>query len=677
MLNVRNYILVIAEKPKAARKIAEALNLHQVVRVKGVSIWVGRWNGKTLVVAPAAGHLYTLDTDERGYPTFNYKWVPRYIVDPEAKHTKRLLEALALLAKNASEFVNACDYDVEGSLIGFMIIKHLGDPSRAKRVKFSSLTPQEIRKAFASPQPLDMNMVNAGYCRHVLDWLWGVNISRFLMDLYQRAVGTRRVLSAGRVQTPTLAHAVDLSLSRRLHVPTPKAYIEVAVNIGGKAIKLRPAYEAFDSLTKARECFEKVLKSPYARIVRIERRVVVEPPPHPFNLPDLQSEAHRLFKLTPYTTQKIAEELYLEALISYPRTLSQRLPDTLNHKEVLERLAANPRYSDLVESLIEEAGGMLRPNNGPLRDPAHPAIYPTGTRAPYNLGKLHEKIYDLIVRRYLATFAKPAEIAHITAEFQIHDLKYTLQGAHVIELGWLKYYPYVNVGSPFHVLEHIKEGMEVRIENCRVKTVYERPPQPPSKYYLFKWMEKVGIGTEATRAEIVELLFKRGYLSLKRGSVEVSDLGIAVVHVLRELVKELTEPSLTRIFEEYMKAIMDGKKQCEEVLNEANGILTSLLEKLIRVREDIAAELYEVIPFHESAKEGGCPICGRKARSQALCIFHSLALQAIEKHYDSWRRFGFSWRRYLERLAKMRSAGQYVREVAQYIMLRGAPSQNS
>ena len=117
------YTLVIAEKPKAAEKIAKALGSTSKKKIYGVPIWIVQKPQKTYIVSSAAGHLYTLHTDERGYPVFSYRWVPKYLVDKSAKHSYRFLKVLTILFKNADEYINACDYDIEGSLIGYLIIK--------------------------------------------------------------------------------------------------------------------------------------------------------------------------------------------------------------------------------------------------------------------------------------------------------------------------------------------------------------------------------------------------------------------------------------------------------------------------------------------------------------------------------------------------------------------------
>ena len=140
------YILVIAEKPKAANKIAEAFSGVKC-RSGRVPYWVARWGSRILVIVPAAGHLFGLTTNERGFPVFSYYWAPLWVIDEDSKHTRYFFETIRRLARGAKLFVNACDYDIEGSVIGYNILRALNAEKRAFRAKFSALTRHDILRA--------------------------------------------------------------------------------------------------------------------------------------------------------------------------------------------------------------------------------------------------------------------------------------------------------------------------------------------------------------------------------------------------------------------------------------------------------------------------------------------------------------------------------------------------
>ncbi|MEM4553090.1 MAG: DNA topoisomerase I [Ignisphaera sp.] len=662
-----SYILVIAEKPRAAEKIAYALGKPSKISINGVPVWITYRNHEYYVIASVAGHMYTLSTSSKGYPVYTYEWVPRYLVDKKAKHIKKFLDVIAKLSRYAKVYINACDYDVEGSLIGYMVIKNLGDERRAFRAKFSSLTASDIVRAFENLSGLDYNMIEAGYCRHVLDWLWGINISRALMDIYSRVFRSRRILSAGRVQTPTLAYIVDVVLKKRLHVPVPLVYPSIKIAIDGNVYTLEPLDEPFNSYEEAQRYLDKVKGNPQAYVKNISIKNVEVPSPHPFNLPDLQSEAYRVLKISPYLTQKIAEDLYLEALISYPRTNSQKLPQSLNNRSILEKLSLIPTYKPLVAKLFTECRGILKPNNGPKDDPAHPAIYPTGEGDLAKLGKLHLKLYDLIVRRYLATFANPMKIQYMNIYFDVHGRQYVLRGVRIIEKGWSVYYPFIEINEKSIPYNLLKEGMNVPIEDLRLNIRYSRSLKSPTRIDILKWMESVEIGTESTRAEIIETLFKRGYVYHRSRGIEVSDLAIALVHILKEYVKDLVSVDLTREFEKMLYDIKMERISCKNVEERARTIINRYLRNINTYISDIV----EVIKFYikmDTSSKNACHICGRSIYKENMCLFHYEALTRIRERYRDWQRFGYGWREYLEKICKLNSSGMYVKEVCRYIL---------
>ncbi|RLG84040.1 MAG: DNA topoisomerase I [Thermoprotei archaeon] len=660
-----SYTLIIAEKPRAAEKIAKALDPHAVKgRLRGVPYWVIRWNGRPAVVASAAGHLYSLYTDRRGWPVFEYRWVPRYVAEPGSSHTKRFLEALKVLAQRAHTTINACDYDIEGSVIGYLIIKFLLPGRRVFRAKFSSLTRSEILRAFRSLGSLDHEMVEAGLCRHELDWMWGINVSRAISDLMSDALGKKVILSAGRVQSPTLLRAVTRIIERRLFVPLPRFYPRVQVRVGNKLLGLEYDDEPFTSRSSAAEFVKCIREEGYVRVteVRIEEKRVL--PPHPFNLPDLQKEAGQILRFSPYTTQKLAEDLYLEALISYPRTNSQKLPPTLDNRGVLKALSRNPRYRSLIASLLLETRGILRPNNGPSYDPAHPAIYPTGEGSAKRLSKKHLALYDLIVRRYLATFAQPAVLRSVTVYVSACGRRFRISTLRVVREGWYRYYPYhrprEGEGIPQELL---KRGAKIPVAKASYSIRYTKPPPPPTRLELLRWMESVGIGTESTRAEIIEVLFRRGYVVARSGRIDVSDLGLAVASLLQEFFPQLVEVELTRRFEEYVEAIRARKLRCREVVEEAKKVISGSLE---RFRSSYRKALEEVPSFIPVAGAGDrCRLCGRRAVSRSLCRIHLEAYRRVVEAYEEWRRAGFSKEEYLDRIRRLKSVGQYIREVVE------------
>jgi len=674
---LRGYVLVIAEKPKAARRIAEALGGGGAKFCRGVGrtgFWVLRFNGYLMVVASAVGHLFGLHTDERGFPVFSYEWRPLWAIDRGAAYTRPYFELLQRLSRNASSFVNACDYDIEGSVIGYLVIKFFGDVKRARRAKFSSLTPSELRRAFSRLEPLDYDMVEAGLARHELDWIWGINVSRALMDSVRAATGRRVVLSAGRVQSPTLREAVRRDLERRLHVPLPLFRVTVTLSDGDwrKTITAR----VFEHREEARRAAEAIRRSKEALVTDVERRSSRLPRPYPFNLPDLQTEAARVFGFSPMFTQRVAEELYLDGLISYPRTNSQKLPPSLDLSSILQGLSSIRRYSSLVRLVREMTGGRLRPRNGPREDPAHPAIYPTGVVPREPLSGAKAKLYDLIVKRFLATISVDAVVSHTTVFLVLGDgSRVRLTGTRVEFPGWMRVYePYARIAE--EELPALKRGDKLRVEKVSVRTEYVKPPEPYTKLMLVRWMERVGIGTEATRARIVELLFERGYLASRRGRVSATDLGLAVSELLDTYFRELTSVELTRVFEKLLNDIRFGKVDRRKVIEDAKRLLGERL-KVFRDRYMLEAGRRLGIALGYLRPRSSCVICGREAvEGRKLCKLHLEAYTRLRNAYRVWAERGAAktWSEYVRSVARLRATGELVSEVAEAILEGKLPS---
>ena len=206
-------ILIISEKPKAAKKIADAIGNMRTVK-SGDSYYY-EVDGGSIVVAPAVGHLYGLVPGKEGwdYPIFNAVWKPTYR-NKGFEYAKSYVQNLKELGKQADEIIVATDYDIEGAVIGYNIIKlAVGktDLKRIKRMKFSTLTPQELLRSFKQAHlhnPFEIGMANAGLLRHYMDWFWGINLSRALTQSY-KTTGSFKVLSTGRVQGPTLKILVE------------------------------------------------------------------------------------------------------------------------------------------------------------------------------------------------------------------------------------------------------------------------------------------------------------------------------------------------------------------------------------------------------------------------------------------------------------------------------------
>jgi DNA topoisomerase-1 len=608
-----NYTLIITEKPDAANRIAAALDAAgkaKKIVENGVPYYVAR-RDKDLVVVPALGHLYTVASEkkERGkYPVFGCKWVPLYLAERGARRTRIWLETIAKLANDADVFIDACDYDVEGSIIGYCILKYAcgSKENAAKRMKYSTLTKEEIEKSYTEALPsLDFALIEAGLTRHEVDWLYGVNLSRALTAAAKNVSGKYATLSTGRVQGPTLKFLAIRERSIKCFVPTPYWSIKATVLIGDSVLEAEYEKGVIEVKEEA-EAVVNACKGKNSEIEKIGTKKFQQMPPPPFDLGSLQSEAYRLFRYTPMRTASIAQRLYLDALISYPRTSSQKLPSAIGFEMILKKLGKTREYHALAAELL--AKPELKPNEGKAEDSAHPAIYPTGNLPEKALGNVERNIWNLVARRFLATFGEPAVQQTAKVTIGINEQRFYLRGRQTLEEGWLRFYkPYVR--SEDAALPPMIEEQKVSVERVILEDKFTQSPPRYNPSSLLKKMEKEEIGTKATRAGIIQTLYDRKYVYDER--IVVTDLGFKVIEVLQKYCPTVVSPELTRKLEEKMGEIQQKKETKENVLLNAIEILKPATEKLKEKENVIGEQLSQALRKAKLEENiiGACPTC--------------------------------------------------------------------
>ncbi|MCW4000023.1 MAG: DNA topoisomerase I [Candidatus Bathyarchaeota archaeon] len=609
------YTLIITEKPDAANRIATALDEQGSPKKSlknGVPIYHANRGGDIMVV-PALGHLYTITAQKgtRGYPVFDYRWVPRYVAERKAKHIRVWLDVISKLALDAEAFVDACDFDVEGSIIGFSILHYAcsGKDAVAKRMKYSTLTEEELQDAYAHLLPhLDFRLIEAGLTRHELDWLFGINLSRALTQAAKNSSGQYATLSTGRVQGPTLRFLEEREREIRGFVPSPYWTLTAKVAVGdvafdveyGKSIQTEAEATALRDSCRTRQGI----------IVSVEAKECFVAPPVPFDLGSLQSEAYKHFRYTPMRTLSILQRLYLDALVSYPRTSSQKLPASIGYRGILGKLTRAASYSKHAAELLVKAD--LKPNEGKKTDPAHPAIYPTGNFAQKPLGSAEKNVYDLVVKRFLAVFGDPALRQCINATVNLNDVPFGFAAARTLREGWFKLYrPYVALKDD--AVPPLAEGCPVDVKRLLVRQHFTQPPPRYNPRSLLQKMEKEEIGTKATRAAIIDILQKRRYLN-GADSLSVSDLGLSVTEVLEQYCPTLVSSEMTRTLEAKMEQIERGQETKQQVLSEAVETLKAVTAALKSQEAQVGAHLSRAIADarQEEKTVGKCPGCGGK-----------------------------------------------------------------
>lgn len=597
--------LIITEKPKVAQKMAEALADSKVIRQKGkgqASYFEFTKNGEQIFVAPAVGHLYTLEEKQKTntYPTFEIEWRPSYEVSKGSEYTKGYVKTIEMLAKKADEIIVACDFDIEGSLIGYNALRYAGKRDVGSRMKFSALTKKDLQEAYMDRKDIDLENALAGESRHMLDWYYGINLSRALMSAI-KSTGRFQVMSIGRVQGPALKFLADKEKLIKAFIPTP--YWEITAEI--QKIIFKHEIPKFTDKEKAQKAFDSS-KIPPAKIVSITKKPFKTEPNPPFDLTSLQLEAYKQFKIQPKETQAIAQTLYENSMISYPRTSSQRLPAKLGLDRIISLLKTQQEYSVLAQILIDNR--WFKPKEGKKDDPAHPAIHPTGQKG--DVGTRERKVYDLIVKRFFSCFAQPAKRESQKVVALLNDQKFIITGSRTVEKGWFEFYaPYVKLNEI--TLPDFKQDQEVEAKNHKMEEKMTQPPKRFTPASIISELESRNLGTKATRATVIDTLFKRGYLKGDK-SIEVTEFGIQVSDTVNKYAPDILDEEFTRSIEKDMEMIQKDTSYSKKVVDDGKKVLIKTLDNFKRSESDVGSDLSGALyGAQEAAKVlGKCPKCG-------------------------------------------------------------------
>jgi len=610
------YTLVICEKPDAARRVADALSSEapETFNAEGVPAFrLVDAAGRKYVVCAAMGHLYGISEtvkDRRVYPAFDLEWFPLGAISDKApRQVSSRIQAIRSLSGNAAFFVNACDFDVEGETIGYNILRYAcgGKEASAGRAKFSALTKEEIVEAFdESRLSSSEGLARAGRLRHVIDFVWGVNLSRALSESARTGRGFRTV-SIGRVQGPTLSFVVDREVDVRTFVPTPYWTVRGRFRKGEELFAAKyssvPTVEVRQTAQKVKwECEGKG-----GVVSLVKRSTFRQRPPPPINLADLQREAFRLFGLSPSRTLQVAERLYLGAMISYPRTGSQRLPK-LDYGKLLSKIAEIPGYSSLAGDVLSK--GAPDPTEGQNADPAHPAIYPTGEPARRPLTAEERRVFDLVVRRFLSCFGDDAVREASSVAISVGEHEFMVEETRVVVPGWMKLAVEGHAAQGASAIAtSLREGDRVNVEGVDVEEHHRAHRPRYNQATLLEKMQSEEIGTKATRADTISTLLVRGYVA--GATLVPTELGFALVEAMREHCPQIISTRLTRDIEAQLERVESSGEMGWEFFE---GTLSSLLTQVGEVRlheKEISSRMLG------SGSEGSpgqmvlgrCPVC--------------------------------------------------------------------
>ncbi len=601
--------LIITEKDNAARRIADILSdsTADVERRSGVAVY--RWGGRRVI--GLSGHVVGVD-----FPPEYSEWrdvEPVELIDAPIQKTptrEDIVGVLEDLAAEADRVVVATDYDREGELIGkeaYELVRGVDEDVPVDRVRFSSITQTEVKSAFADPDELDFDLAAAGEARQVVDLVWGAALTRFL-SLSARQLGEDFV-SVGRVQSPTLKLVVDRE--REIEAFDPEDYWELFADLAtdDESFEAQYFYEDEDGNEAervwdedaAREALEALSQAGTATVESVRRRTRTDSPPEPFNTTAFISAAGSLG----YSAQRamsLAEDLYTAGYVTYPRTDNTVYPDDLDPRDLLADLSEHPSFGEDASSLLD---GEVTPTRGDEETTDHPPIHPTGELPDRGaLGEDEWNVYELVVRRFLATVADPATWAHLRVVATAGDRSLKANGKRLVEAGYHDVYPYVDASESY--VPAVEEGQQLRVAEVRMEDKQTQPPRRYGQSRLIERMEAMGIGTKATRHNIVEKLYDRGYV--EDDPPRPTQLARAVVDAAEQYAEQIVSEEMTAQLEADMAAIAEGEATLADVTDESRELLSAVFEDLRDSREAVGDLLQESLKADKAL--GPCPDCG-------------------------------------------------------------------
>lgn len=600
-------IVCIAEKPSVAREIARILGANHPQN--------GFIGGNGYCVTWTLGHLCTLKEPNDYLPLWK-RWslgdlplIPQRfgIKLIENEDYKRQFEVIRQLVEKADEVINCGDAGQEGELIQQWVLTKALCKCPIRRLWVSSLTDEAIREGFAQLRTNEemKSLYEAGLARAIGDWLLGINATRLYTMRFPQP---GRVLSVGRVQTPTLALIVERGRQIEHFVPTTSFELQTTY----KETLFRQTAESFSTKEEVEALIESIRSAPLT-IKKITKQQGKELPPRLFDLTSLQVEANKRFGMTAETTLQTIQSLYEKKLTTYPRVDTTYLSEDIYPKVPTILKGLRP-YEHLVTPILSSGKPPKKSkkvfDNKKVTD--HHAIIPTGVPLPSGLTLNENRIYDLIALRFIAAFYPDAKTATTTVLAEVEGIELKATGKEILDPGWRVVLSSQKgkedatnqgnkeeQGEPQEGKESLLPAFVEGESGPHEPSIRERTTEPP-KYYteatLLRAMETAGkqvedetlrealkqngIGRPSTRASIIETLFKRNYIRREKSSLRATETGIQLIDTIQDPLLKSAE--LTGMWEYKLRQIESGEYTASDFLTELKQQVSDLVQSVRR-----------------------------------------------------------------------------------------------
>ena len=622
ILPVNKKGLIITEKAKVASAIARALGKwkRRKVRTKwgDVTVYDVIWSSRSLTIVPLRGHILEYTTSEE----FSGKWEksdPKNIIDVNALKEevidKHIAEVLKREIMTADLLILATDADEEGANIGLEVYELVSEIKKVPVVQmwFISLNPSELKKTFLKPIEPKWEWAYAVKARRILDAMIGFSATRELTVYfrdYLNQIGAR-VLSIGRVQTPTL-YLLYLR-EKEIKKFKPKPYWSLNINLekDGVTVVAKHANSPFNQEKIAYDVFNKIKYADKAIIEKIsteEKRIL---PPTPLNTTKILALLNKFLGIPSKKAMAILEDLYLSGLITYPRTETDKYPPDYNHLPNLKKLTSLSTIGVYAKKAIETGAKLIR--NGSKLVGDHLPITPidaaerNDSRLPT---KLHEQVYEIIVRRYLALFYPPAVVEKKRVIFNVLGESFEANFQIIKVKGFMEVYP-IDMPKDMKVIDFYK-GETVFVKKVQPpQKKYTKPPTRISEGELIRLMERLALGTKSTRPEHIETLIKRRYAERKGRKLIVTEIGASLISFLEKIWSDFVKPLFSANVHILMRKVMNGELDWEEMIRIVQKEYLKLFDELRKNKECLKEQMNIAIKQDVlKSKVISCPKCG-------------------------------------------------------------------
>jgi DNA topoisomerase-1 len=597
--------VIVAEKPGVARAFALYLSggRYELRKVAGVPVYVFKQGESLHASVGVRGHLMDFD-----FPREYNSWrrvdpLELFEVEPVRvvrEGMENYVKALQALARSTDTVILALDADVEGEAIAFEVMdvmRRVNPRLRFLRAWFSAVTREDIIDALRNLRAPNANLANKAFARMVLDLTIGAAFTRTLTLIVEKrgALPRGRFLSYGPCQTPVLYLVVKRAIERENFQKKKFFQISATVRIGRYQLKMRHDLK-YEKREDAERVAQELLRARNGLVTAASYAKRIVEPPEPLATVEMERRASRFLNIRAKRAMDIAEDLYQEGLISYPRTDTTIYPPTLNLRAIAAKFAAHEELGEYVRKVILSAP-QLRVRQGKESDGAHPPIYPlryaSRDEVVKRFGLEGWKLYDLVVRHFLATLSPPMVVEEQSVEVEIARIKLKAEGLKVLEPGYTIVYPFERPQES--ALPHVERGAQAEVLSVKVVEAETRPPPYLSEAELLRLMRKYGIGTDATMQDHIHTNVERNYFKIVRKQCIPTPLGRAVIAALSEVAPEVVSPEVRGRMEAMLKAIAEGSKDPEEVVQAVKKEFYTYLLRLKSAEEKIAPILLSAV----------------------------------------------------------------------------------